>query len=326
MKLVGEFGTPAQATGIDSIPQYCGEVTVGCSDVAGVVQSVIDAFAALRQEHRALQGTVKELDDDQRKVTDACDEARLLSERALERLGEGRGHIRASLAQITSLLEAVQTLAQHVTGFAAAMEQVKRSSLEIEQIAEKTNILALNAAIEAMRAGEAGRTFSVVANEVKNLAKDAHRASSEITRTIDTLGGEAEQVITKIESGAQASAQASASVGLIEQTIESVCELIVEVDGQNDNIARNTGTISTHVHQVQQVLEGFNSVVGENETRLTRAHERIEALEATASVMFDKIVGAGLSPLDRVTVGRAQAAVGEIAASTEAALDDGTLK
>src|SRR3546814_10396761 len=58
-----------------------------------------------------------------------------------------------------SLLELVETLSQHVTGFAAAMNQVRRCSKDIEQIAETTNILALNATIEAMRAGEAGRTL-----------------------------------------------------------------------------------------------------------------------------------------------------------------------
>ena len=315
----------SRAREIDGISRHCGEVTVGCSDVGGIVQSVIDAFGALRREHDALNGTVKALDADQQNVTDACDEARLLSERAIERLDEGRAHIRSSLGQITGLLEAVQTLTQHVTGFAAAMEQVKRSSQEIEQIADKTNILALNAAIEARRAGEAGRTFTVVANEVKSLAGDAHRASNEITRTIDALGGEAEQVIEKINAGAAASGEAKGSVGQIERTIETVCELIAEVDEQNDQIARNTGKISDHVHQVQQVLADFNDVAVENESRLVQAHRRIEALELTASGMFDALVKAGLSPEDSAMVELAQANAREAAEAAEQAIVAGDL-
>jgi len=62
--------------------------------------------------------------------------------------------INNSLNEIGNLLSLVETLTQHVTGFAAAMDQVRRSSQEIDQIAETTNILALNATIEAMRAGE----------------------------------------------------------------------------------------------------------------------------------------------------------------------------
>ena len=136
---------------LDKITESCGKVTVGCSDVAGIVQAVIDSSGKLRAEHIELQGTVAELEEDQRKVAEASDEARLLSERAIERLGQGTELIHSSLGQITGLLDLVEALTQHVTGFAAAMEQVRRSSQEIGEIAETTNILALNATIEAMR-------------------------------------------------------------------------------------------------------------------------------------------------------------------------------
>ena len=165
------------ASALDLIPESCGKVTVGCSEVAGIVQAVIDSSGRLRDEHRELQGTVRELEQDQRRVSEASDEARLLSARAIERLDQGSSQIEASLTQISGLLDLVETLATHVTGFAAAMEQVQRCSQNIEQIAETTNILALNATIEAMRAGEAGRAFAVVANEVKSLAAETRQVA-----------------------------------------------------------------------------------------------------------------------------------------------------
>ncbi|WP_341713544.1 methyl-accepting chemotaxis protein, partial [Erythrobacter sp.] len=210
------------AANISLIPESCGKVTVGCTDVAGIVQGVIDSFGHLRSEYVELQGTVRALDDDQRKVLEASDEARLLSERAIDRLAQGSELIGNSLGQIGNLLGLVETLTQHVTGFAAAMDQVRRSSQEIEQIAETTNILALNATIEAMRAGEQGRTFAVVANEVKTLASETRKATEEIGRTIDMLGAEAEQVIEKIQVGATASAEAKSSVTAIESTLQGV--------------------------------------------------------------------------------------------------------
>ena len=317
--------TDEQFSDIDGISQRCGDVTVGCSDVAGVVTKVIESFNSLRDEHDALKGTVDELSSDQQMVNEACDEARLLSERALERLGEGRSHIRASLGQIASLLEAVQTLAEHITGFAAAMDQVKRSSQEIEDIADKTNILALNAAIEAHRAGDAGRTFSVVANEVKSLAGDAHRASNEITRTIDALGREAEQVMGKISHGAEESREARKSVSQIEDTIGEVCELIGEVDGQNEQIVRNSAKIGQHVGKVETVLNSFSKVVGENEASLVRAHDRMEDLELTASGMFDALVKSGLSPADSAMVEKAQEQTRKFVELAEQAIASGEI-
>ena len=184
---------------IDRISFNCGEVTIGCSHVAGIVQSVIDSSARLRTEHDALLDTVAELEADQNRVSEACDEARLLSDRAITRLGEGTDLIHSSLGQITELLDLVGALSQHVTGFAAAMEQVRRCSQDIDQIAETTNVLSLNATIEAHRAGEAGRAFAVVANEVKTLASQTRKATDEIAHTVDALGAEAESVIGRIE-------------------------------------------------------------------------------------------------------------------------------
>lgn len=315
----------ANATALDKIPESCGDVTVGCTDVAGIVEAVIKSSEALRAEHTALRGTVSALEADQAKVAEASDEARLLSERAIERLGEGTALIHSSLGQINSLLELVETLGQHVTSFAAAMEQVRRSSKDIEQIAETTNILALNATIEAMRAGDAGRTFAVVAGEVKSLANDTRKATEEITATIDALGGEAAQVIERIEAGSKASGQAKASVAQIERTIVGVSELVEEVDKQNDQIARSTTTISDHVARVQEVLDSFDNAARDNETKLDKAHKRMEELEMTASEMFDRIVQAGLSPDDSMMVEKAQGFAREIKELTEAAISNGEL-
>lgn len=313
------------ATALEKIPESCGAVTVGCTDVAGVVEAVIRSSETLRAEHEALRGTVSALEADQVKVSEASDEARLLSERAIERLGEGTSLIQSSLGQINSLLALVDTLGQHVTSFSAAIEQVRRSAQDIDDIAETTNILALNATIEAMRAGDAGRTFAVVAGEVKSLANDTRKATEEIAKTVDALGDEASVVIGRIEQGSRASGEAKASVAQIENTIVSVGELVEEVDKQNDVIARSTGTISGHVDAVQEVVTSFDVAARENEEQLQGAHQRMEDLELTASEMFDRIVQAGLSPEDSAMVERAQEVADEIATLSEAAIAAGDI-
>lgn len=313
------------ASALDQIPESCGKVTVGCSDVAGIVQAVIDSSGMLRAEHVELQGTVHELERDQRKVAEASDEARILSARAIERLGQGTAQIQSSLQQITNLLDLVETLATHVTGFAAAMDQVKRCSKDIEQIAETTNILALNATIEAMRAGDAGRTFAVVANEVKTLAGETRKATDEISDVIETLGAEASTVIERIEAGAKASNAAKTSVASIDQTIAGVSQLVEEVDSQNDQITRATGMMTEHVDRVNAVIESFDRAATENEQRLETAHARMEDLEMTASEMFDRIVQAGLSPQDSAMVAAAQDKAREVERMAEEAIAAGKL-
>ena len=313
------------ARALDRIPASCGAVTVSCTDVAGIIEEVIKSSEKLREEHTALRGTVQELEADQEKVAQASDEARLLSERAIERLGEGTNLIHSSLGKINSVLELVEALSQHVTSFAAAMDQVRRSAQDIEEIADTTNILALNATIEAMRAGDAGRTFAVVAGEVKSLANDTRKATDEISATVDALAAEASSVIQQIETGSKASGEAKASVVEIERTISSVGELVEEVDKQNDQIARSTSTISNHVARVQDVLDSFDAAAVVNENKLENAHTRMEELELTASDMFDQIVKAGLSPQDSLHVEKAQGVARQLEEVAEKAIAEGRL-
>ncbi|MEO6386979.1 MAG: methyl-accepting chemotaxis protein [Croceibacterium sp.] len=313
------------ASALERIPQLCGDVTVGCSDVAGIVEAVIGSSSRLRAEHAALEDTVAALEADEKHIADACDESRVLSKRAIDRLGEGTRLIHSSLEQVTDLLELVDALTQHVTGFAAAMSQVRTCSRDINAIAETTNILSLNAAIEAARAGEAGRGFAVVANEVKTLAGKTRLATEEIVRTIDTLQQEAEKVVDRIEDGAKASADAKTSVARIAQTIDGVGGLVAEVDDQNDRIAQANGTVSGHVVSIRGVLDIFDDAALSNERELRRAHQRVEGLEMTASAMFDTIVHAGLSPADSMMVERIQASATEMVELTEAAVADGSL-
>ena len=315
----------AEASGIDAIPRYCGEVTVGCSDVAGIVEGVARSSQRLREEHAELAATIAALESEQQQVTDASDEARMLSQKAVDRLFRGTDLIRSSLGQVGQLLATVDTLTQHVTGFAAAMEQVRRTSQDIGRIADTTNILAFNAMIEARRAGDAGKTFAVVADEVKSLANDTRKATEEISRTIDTLGSEAEQVVNRIEVGAQASDEARGSIASIEGTLGEVIGFVEEVDRQNALIARTTGGIGVHVDGVRKILASFYAATLDNEAKLDTAHSRMEQLEMTANVMFDNIVGAGLSPADSLLVERAQSAAREIAELTEAAIKTGEL-
>ena len=318
--------TTDDAWDLSSVRDACGKVAIDCADAAGIVDQVIHTSKRMRNEHDSLKATVEELERDQARVVEASDEARLLSGRAIERLGQGTTQIQASLSEISNLLDLVAALSTHVTGFAAAMEQVSRCSRDIERIAETTNILALNATIEAMHAGEAGRTFGVVADEVKTLAGETRKATDEIANVIEKLGGEASSVIERIEAGAQGSLEAKNSVSSIDSTIVEVSRLVEEVDQQNDQITRAAGMITGHVDQVHRVAAGFSDAANESEDRLVLAGSRIGELELTACDMFDTLVRAGLSPEDdrfiEIAKEKAQQAV-EIA---ERAIGSGELR
>ena len=161
-----------------------------------------------------------------------------------------------------------------------------------------------------------------MAAEVKILAGKTRIATDEITRTIDTLGSEAEHVVAEIEKGVKVRDEARNSVARIEETMVGVGEMVSEVDHQNDQIAQATGAISSHVSRLQQALASFDEAARDNEGKLGRAQDRMSELEEMASLMFDQVVRAGLAPSDMAMVERASAARDEVTALALAALEN----
>ncbi|WP_284126151.1 methyl-accepting chemotaxis protein [Parerythrobacter aestuarii] len=307
------------------LPDSCAEVSLGASNIGGVIKDVLDSSRKLRAEHDAILDTVKALDVDQQRSVQANEEAREISQSAIDRLNEGKRQIIVSLSEITELLAVVEALAAHVTGFSAAMAQVGKSAADIEDIAETTNILALNATIEAQHAGEHGRAFAVVADEVKALSGETRSATDQIRQTLDALKGEADAVVARIEEGNRASEAAKNSVDRIEETISNVSALVGEVNEQNRQIGSVNDMISSHIGEVVDVLGHFAEATVASDAELSSAQDQVEALELTACDMFDVLVKAGLSPSDSEMATQARHACAEIVSVTEAALADGTL-
>ncbi len=157
---------------IRAVARDCGSLSIECSDVAGYVERVAERIIEHLKVLDALEEVTTRLLADQARVSDSTDEARLLSEQAKAKLEAGREAIEGTIGGFKGLTELVVQLGERMAGFAGAMNQVQTVSSTIETIARKTNMLALNATIEAARAGDAGRSFAVVAAEVKKLAHD----------------------------------------------------------------------------------------------------------------------------------------------------------
>ncbi len=311
---------------IDAVARSCGEVTVGCVDVGGIVEEMMATAAEMEDRRRALQSVMTELTKDQQRVTDATDEARMLSDRAKEDLRMSTSVIRESMGEFVDLTDLIVALAEHITGFAGAMDQVRRVSEKIDTIAETTNMLALNAAIEAHRAGEAGATFAVVAQEVKKLAQDTRMATDEIAKTVDSLGGEAESLVEKISVGVEQGKTAQSNFARIDHTVNGISDFVMQIDEQNAGIAKNTATISTRVEEVREALDLFDSGSKENNSNLHAMKKRIDELELMSMEMFDQLVRSGFAAADLEFVEIAFRGRDEVVELVEKAIADGSLR
>ncbi|HUE92642.1 methyl-accepting chemotaxis protein [Pseudomonas sp.] len=173
---------------------------------------------------------------------------------AEEQAQQGLQNIDASLRQINQLsgtinqaVEVIQTLAEESTQIGSVLEVIR-------SIAEQTNLLALNAAIEAARAGEQGRGFAVVADEVRLLAQRTQKSTAEIQGMIERLQGNSEAAVKVINESSRASQQT------IEQASQAGASLTLIANGLRNLIGLNASIASATLQQ-SHVVEDINQNV-----------------------------------------------------------------
>src|SRR4051812_19009877 len=308
---------------IRAVARDCGSLSMECSDVAGYVQGVAGRINDHMQTLDQLEEVTTRLLADQARVSDSTDEARLLSEQAKSKLEAGRDAIDGTIDGFKGLTELVVQLGERMAGFAAAMNQGQLVSSTIETIARKTNMLALNATIEAARAGDAGRSFAVVAAEVKKLAHDTRAATSQIASTIGELTREASAVTTEIKTGVERSRAAQSGFGQISDTVREVSEIVGMVDRQTEGIAHSTSMIQTSVDRVKAGLTEFAGDARANGSELLTAQKRLAHLEMLSNTMLDTLANSGAEIDDTPFILKAQEACGQIQALVEQAIDAG---
>lgn len=200
---------------------------------------------------------------------------------------EGNKAIQTAVKQMNSINRTVTGLAEMVKGLGEHSREIGQIVEVITTIAEQTNLLALNAAIEAARAGEHGRGFAVVADEVRKLAEQSAESAQQIAQLISNIQAETNKAVQSMETGTKEVAdgigvvnEAGASFEQIQRSVNEVANQILEVSAATQQMSAGTVKVVNSIELITKVSE---STSAGTQNVSAAAEEQLASMEEISS-------------------------------------------
>jgi methyl-accepting chemotaxis protein len=257
---------------------------------ANQLNSTAEHIATGSEEVAAQAGTVatagEEMSATSGDIAQNCQMAAEGAQRASQTASDGAEVVERTVMVMGQIAEKVQESAKTVESLGVRSDQIGAIIGTIEDIADQTNLLALNAAIEAARAGEQGRGFAVVADEVRALAERTTRATKEIGEMIkaiqkETKGAVAamEQGVEQVEAGTIEAAKSGDALRNILEQVNDVAMQVNQIATAAEEQTATTSEISSNMQQITEVVQQTSQGAQESATAAAQLNGNAEELQ-----------------------------------------------
>jgi methyl-accepting chemotaxis protein len=252
---------------IASIQKLTTELGSGASDLSrsaaensdGVSRQT-DSISMVATAINEMQSAIEEVAGNASRASEVTRDAEEKGQNGGRIIRHSSEQVQQLSAQISKAVDVIRTLSEDSNNITSVLDVIRG-------IAEQTNLLALNAAIEAARAGEQGRGFAVVADEVRTLAKRTQESTEDIQQMITALQTGVADIVSVMETGSTQAAQAEELASNAETEIQAILEAMTTIADMNASVASATEEQTQVVEEINQNITEINDLAEESADR-----------------------------------------------------------
>ncbi|MGM0885671.1 MAG: methyl-accepting chemotaxis protein [Bacillota bacterium] len=269
----------------EDLTQSANEVQQGSKQIASTMYELSEGSES--QASRAAE-MVRMMDDFTGRIElahlEGADVARSSTE-ILSLTKDGTALMRSSVQQMQSIDGIVKNAVEQVKGLDSQSQQISQLVQVIKDISNQTNLLALNAAIEAARAGEHGKGFAVVADEVRKLAEEVTHSVGDITNIVSAIQAGSKTVVHSLEDGYTQVDEGTKHITLTGRTFETINHSVGNMEMKIQHITEELNYISTNSKKINRAIEDIAAVSEESAAGI----EQVSASAQQSSSSMDEI-------------------------------------
>lgn len=276
---------------IGSVRSNSEKVTANANELTRTSVQITQGTQAQSEASASTAAAVEEITVSINSVAANTDDVHKLAVHSLQQTEQGLRNVDELIGEVANVQTTVNQIASSVKEFVDSTRSIAGMTQQVKEIADQTNLLALNAAIEAARAGEQGRGFAVVADEVRKLAEKSAQSANEIDRVTQSLNGKASNVEATVQSGlnslkttqehaAKVSAVLAAAGAAVSKSNQGVGDIAKSVGEQS----QASTEIAKHVEKIAQMSEENHAAVDLAGKEIAELRELAEELHQSVSL------------------------------------------